>query len=89
MAQQYNKDYYRKMKRFLKKEGNKKKRQWLKRQLNGNPEEAPYNEYDFGVLNSEWLNGLDRDATRKTQPPPKSQQDPFKDSVYWIDEGER
>jgi hypothetical protein len=87
MSQQHDKDFYRKMKRFLKKEGNQRKRQFLKRQLEQNPEDAPYADYDFGDLSSKWLNGLDHDATRKN-PPPRSQQDPFKDSPYWIDEGD-
>ena len=81
----HNKDFYRKIKRVLKKEGNKKKRQWLKHQLDVNPDEAPHNEYDFGVLSSEWLNGLDHDATRKKQPPIRSQQDPLM-GKYWTDE---
>jgi hypothetical protein len=89
MSQQHDKDFYRKMKRFLKKKGNQKKRQYLKRQLETNPEEAPYDDYDFGDLSSKWLNGLDHDATRLNPPPPRSQQDPFKDSPYWTDEGER
>jgi hypothetical protein len=88
MSQQHDKDFYRKMKRFLKKEGNQRKRQFLKRQLEQNPEDAPYADYDFGDLSSKWLNGLDHDATRKNPPPPRSQQDPFKDSPYWIDEGD-
>jgi hypothetical protein len=88
MSQKHNKDFYRKMKRFLKKEGNKKKRQWLKRQLDENPDEAPFDEYEFGNLSSEWLNGIDHDSTRKNAPPPKSQQDPFMESPYWTDEGE-
>jgi hypothetical protein len=86
---QQDKDFYRKMKRFLKKEGNKRKRQWLKHQLEENPEEAPYDDYEFGDLSSKWLNGLDHDATRKNKRPPKSQQDMFLDSPYWIDEGEK
>lgn len=88
MSQQQDKDFYRKMKRFLKKEGNKRKRHWLKQQLEQNPEEAPYDEFDFGDLSSKWLNGLDHDSTRKNPPPPRSQQDPFKDSPYWVDEGD-
>lgn len=77
------KSYYRQVKRFLKKEGNKKKRQWLKRQLEDNPDEAPYAEYEFGDLSSEWLNGMDHDPTRRNQPPRKSQQDPFMDREYF------
>ena len=55
----------RKLKREIKKAGNKSRRQHLKRELAENPEEAPHSEYDFGRLTSETLNGLDNDATRK------------------------
>ncbi len=55
----------RKLKRDLKKAGNKSRRQHLKRDLVENPEEAPYSEFDFGRKSSKGLNGLDNDATRR------------------------
>lgn len=55
----------RKLKRDIKKAGSKRRRQFLKRDLAENPEEAPHAEFDFGRTSSEGLNGLDRDATRR------------------------
>ena len=55
----------RKLKRDIKKAGNKSRRQRLKRELAENPEEAPHSEYDFGRKSSQGLNALDNDATRK------------------------
>jgi hypothetical protein len=55
----------RKLKRDLKRAGNKSRRRHLKRELAENPEEAPHSEYDFGRKTSETLNGLDKDATRR------------------------
>jgi hypothetical protein len=55
----------RKLKRDVKRAGNKRRRQHLKRELRDNPEEAPHSEYEFGRNTSETLNGLDQDATRK------------------------
>ena len=55
----------RKLKRDLKRAGNKSRRQFLKRSLNEDHEEAPYAEYDFGRQSSAGLNGLDQDSTRK------------------------
>jgi hypothetical protein len=60
-----DKRFYRKLKRDLKRAGNKSRRQHLKRELAANPEEAPYSEFDFGRNSSAGLNGMDRDATRK------------------------
>lgn len=57
----------RKLKRVLKKAGNKHRRQALKRQLVENPEEAAHAEEDFGRYSSEGLNGLDSDSTRKRE----------------------
>jgi hypothetical protein len=54
----------RKLKRDIKRAGNKRRRQQLKRQLAENPEEAPYSEFDFGRTSSETLNGLDKISTR-------------------------
>jgi hypothetical protein len=55
----------RKLKRDIKRAGNKRRRQHLKRQLAENPEEAPHTEFDFGRTSSETLNGLDEDSTRR------------------------
>ncbi|MBM3996527.1 MAG: hypothetical protein FJ303_20600 [Planctomycetes bacterium] len=55
----------RKLKRDVKKAGNKKRRQSLKRDLRDNPEEAHWSEPTVGKASSATLNGLDQDATRK------------------------
>ena len=65
----------RKLKRDVKKAGNKSRRQHLKRELAENPEEAPHSEYDFGRNTSETLNGLDQDATRKREANDESRQE--------------
>jgi hypothetical protein len=62
-----DKDYYRSLKRALKRAGNKRRRQHLKRELADNPEEAPFSEFDFGRDRSATLNGLDQDATRRRE----------------------
>jgi hypothetical protein len=58
----------RKLKRDIKRAGSKRRRQYLKRELHDNPEEAPHSAYDFGRNTSQTLNGLDQDATRKREP---------------------
>jgi hypothetical protein len=55
----------RKLKREIKKAGNKSRRQHLKRELAENPEEAPHSEFDFGRKSSKGLNALDNDAARR------------------------
>lgn len=55
----------RKLKRQIKKAGNKRRRQYLKRELHDNPEGAHHGEYDFGRYSSEAMNGMDQDNTRK------------------------
>jgi hypothetical protein len=60
-----DKRQYRQLKRDIKKAGNRKRRQHLKRQLVENPEEAAHAEFDFGRDSSAGLNGIDRDATRR------------------------
>ena len=55
----------RKMKRDLKRAGNKKRRGHLKRALIENPEEAHDTDFEFGRDSSTGLNGLDQDATRR------------------------
>lgn len=59
----------RQLKRGLKRAGSKHRRRDLKRQLAEDPAEAPHAEENFGRCSSEGLNGLDRDATRRRQPP--------------------
>ncbi len=60
-----DKRQFRKLKRDIKRAGNKRRRQYLKRELQDRPEEAPFSEFDFGRTSSEGLNGMDRDATRR------------------------
>ena len=55
----------RKLKRDLKRAGNKRRRQHLKRDLLENPEETAHAEFDFGRCQSDTLNGMDEDATRR------------------------
>lgn len=60
-----DKRQFRKLKRDVKRAGNKRRRQHLKRDLQDNPEEAAQSEFDFGRNSSEVLNGMDQDATRR------------------------
>jgi hypothetical protein len=55
----------RKLKREIKKAGNKRRRAALKRDLAENPEEAAHSEFDFGRTSSAGMNGLDQDSTRR------------------------
>jgi hypothetical protein len=55
----------RKLKRDLKRAGNKRRRRYLKRELTENPEEAPHSEFRFGRDSSAPYNGMDQDATRR------------------------
>jgi len=57
----------RELKRAIKKAGNRKRRQTLKRDLRDNPEEAAHTEFEFGRDSSTGLNGIDRKATRDTE----------------------
>jgi hypothetical protein len=59
-----DKDFYRDLKRCIKKRGGKQRRAHLKKQLTDNPEEAHMDEFDFGEYGSEKFNGMDGDATR-------------------------
>jgi hypothetical protein len=59
------KKQFRKLKRDIKRAGNKRRRLHLKRELHDNPEQAPHSEFDFGRNTSQTLNGLDQDATRR------------------------
>ncbi|MBV9123256.1 MAG: hypothetical protein JO112_07865, partial [Planctomycetes bacterium] len=56
---------FRKLKRDLKRAGNKRRRNYLKRQLADQPEEAPFPEFEFGRDCTAGFNGNDRDATRR------------------------
>lgn len=60
-----DKRYYRKLKRVVKKTGNKHRRRQLRRDLVQNPEEAHWSEEDLGHLRSQAMNGIDQDATRR------------------------
>jgi hypothetical protein len=62
----------RKLKRDVKRAGNKRRRRYLKRDLAENPEDAPHTEFEFGRDSSATLNGLDQDATRRRGREPKS-----------------
>jgi hypothetical protein len=55
----------RKLKRDIKRAGNRKRRQHLKRTLAADPSGAADAGFDFGRDSSESLNGADRDATRR------------------------
>jgi hypothetical protein len=60
-----DKKQMRKLKRDVKKAGNKKRRAKLKRDLRDNPHDAHWTEPTVGGMSSETLNGLDKDATRR------------------------
>jgi len=64
MSLDQDKRHFRKLKRDVKRAGNKRRRAFLKRELVDNPEEAPFSEFDFGETSSETMNGMDQDATR-------------------------
>jgi hypothetical protein len=57
----------RKLKRDIKRAGNKRRRQHLKRQLTDAPEDAAQADFTFGRASSAGYNGMDRDATRRRQ----------------------
>jgi hypothetical protein len=56
---------YRQLKRDIKRAGNRKRRQHLKRDLRENPEEAAHTEFDFGRSSSAGLKANDQDSTRR------------------------
>jgi hypothetical protein len=56
---------WRKLKRDVKRAGNKRRRRYLKHELAEHPEAAPFTEFDFGHYQSAPLNGMDQDSTRK------------------------
>jgi hypothetical protein len=55
----------RRLKRDVKRAGNKKRRRHLKRELTENPDDAHHSDFAFGRDTSTGLNGIDRDATRR------------------------
>jgi hypothetical protein len=57
----------RELKRTIKRAGNKRRRRQLKRDVIEHPEEAASLEADFGRYRSADLNGIDRDATRRSR----------------------
>ena len=57
----------RKLKRDIKRAGNRKRRQHLKRTLSDSPESAADVAFEFGRDSSQFLNGNDRDATRRAR----------------------
>jgi hypothetical protein len=65
MAPHDDKRRLRRLKRDIKRAGNRKRRQHLKRTLADGPEAASGAEFDFGRDSSRFLNGSDRDATRR------------------------
>lgn len=66
-----DKRQFRKLKRDLKRAGNKRRRQHLKRTLADQPDEAPFTEFEFGRYSSTLFNGMDQDATRRPETPPR------------------
>lgn len=65
MPPQDDKRRLRKLKRDIKKAGNRKRRQHLKRTLADDPEGAADAAFEFGRDSSQFLNGNDRDSTRR------------------------
>ena len=55
----------RQLKRDVKKAGNKRRRRHLKRALTDHPDEAHFDEVDFGRHSSAGFNGMDQDGTRR------------------------
>lgn len=61
-----NKRLLREEKRAIKKDGNRSRRRYLQRQLDEDPDNAHYDDYDYNDYNSSTrLNGIDQDSTRK------------------------
>jgi hypothetical protein len=57
----YQKKQLREMKRQIKKDGNRSRRRHFQRQLQKNPEDAHWDEFEFKHNSSTSLNGLDLD----------------------------
>jgi len=60
MGHRDDKRQLRKLKKEIKRLGNKRVRRQLKRDLEAHPDEAQWSEVNFRYLSSESLNGLDR-----------------------------
>ena len=58
------KRFYRILKREIKQDGNRNRRNYLKRALKDHPEEAHWDEYDFSHDSSAYLNGKYLDNKR-------------------------
>jgi hypothetical protein len=56
---------YRQLKRDIKRAGSKHRRRDFKRQLRDNPDEAHWQDENFGRYSSAAMNGNDEDATRR------------------------
>lgn len=69
MKNRKEKDQLRKLKRVIKRSGNKKVRSAAKKDLATNPEDAHLTQIDYGGKKSRDLNGIDYDATRKKKTP--------------------
>ena len=69
---------FRQEKRTLKRLGNQHRRRLLKKTLAERPDEAPYQDADFGRFRTATLNGRDHDATRRREAlqPKTSQPEP-------------
>ena len=65
MSRDQEKRQLRNLKREVKRAGNKRRRQHLKRELIERPEDAPHSEFEFGRDSSAGFNGMDQDATRR------------------------
>ena len=65
MSHDPDKHKTRKLKRSVKKRGNKHRRAQLKKSLGENPEGAAEVSEDLGRSRSDTLNGMDQDSTRK------------------------
>jgi hypothetical protein len=69
MMNEKDKKRLRRIKRVVKRSGNKKVRSKIKRDIAQNPEEAHLGDIDYGAYNSKKYNGMDRDATRQKDDP--------------------
>jgi hypothetical protein len=67
MSEYDDKRRLRKLKRDIKRAGNRKRRQHLKRTLARDPAAAADVAFEFGRESSQFLNGTDRDPTRRRQ----------------------
>lgn len=83
MSEQDKKRLLRETKRQIKKDGNRSRRRYLKRQLEEDPDHAHLDDYDFKYDSSTWLNGMDHDATRR-----KKQQEDYDHYMHGQDNEE-